>query len=76
MRYSSSAPVDAAAGPRKRARVMEEVREIDLRDYELLRRFMSEHGRILPTRFTGTTPKQQRRVAQAIKRARAMGLLK
>lgn len=74
MRYST--PVDTGAGPRKRARVMEEVREIDLRDYDLLRRFMSEHGRILPTRFTGTTPKQQRRVAQAIKRARAMGLLK
>ena len=76
MRREQVSDRDAAAGPRKRARVMEEVRDIDIRDYELLRRFMSEHGRIMPSRFTGTTPKQQRQVAHAIKRARTMGLLK
>jgi small subunit ribosomal protein S18 len=53
-----------------------ELREIDPRDYDLLRRFTSEQGKILPSRFTGATPQQQRAVARAIRRARVMGLLR
>lgn len=53
-----------------------ELKEIDPRDYDLLRRFTSEQGKILPARFTGATPSQQRTVARAIRRARVMGLLR
>jgi small subunit ribosomal protein S18 len=53
-----------------------ELKEIDPRDYDLLRKFVSEQGKILPARFTGATPPQQRTVARAIRRARVMGLLR
>lgn len=48
---------------------------IDYKDTQLLRRFISSHGKILPSRRTGTSAKYQRKLAQAIKRARFMGLL-
>ena len=61
---------------RRRSRHLENVREIDSRDYELLRKCMTEQGKIMPSRFTGATPKQQRQLARAIRRARVMGLLR
>ena len=48
---------------------------IDYKDTDLLKRFVSEKGKILPRRVTGTTAKNQRPLTQAIKRARFMGLL-
>lgn len=48
---------------------------VDYKDVDLLKRFISERGKILPRRVTGTSAKNQRRVANAIKRARIMGLL-
>ena len=45
------------------------------KDVDLLKRFISERGKILPRRVTGTSAKNQRKVANAIKRARIMGLL-
>ena len=48
---------------------------IDYKNTELLERFISERGKILPRRVTGTSAKNQRKVANAIKRARIMGLL-
>ena len=45
------------------------------KDVDLLNRFISERGKILPRRVTGTSAKNQRKVANAIKRARIMGLL-
>ncbi|MBN6049920.1 30S ribosomal protein S18 [Lactobacillus helveticus] len=48
---------------------------VDYRDVDLLKRFISERGKILPRRVTGTSAKNQRKVANAIKRARIMGLL-
>jgi small subunit ribosomal protein S18 len=65
-----------AGALRKRARLLEDIREIDTRDYEFLRRFMTEQGKIMPSRLTGATPKQQRQIARAIRRARGMGLLR
>ncbi|MGQ9838779.1 MAG: 30S ribosomal protein S18 [Cyanobacteriota bacterium] len=44
-------------------------------DIELLKKFVTERGKILPRRITGLTAKQQRDLAVAIKRARIMGLL-
>lgn len=60
--------------PRRRAR-MEIGQVIDYKDYELLRKFMTERGKIVPGRFTGTTSKQQREIKRAIRRARVMGML-
>jgi len=48
---------------------------IDYKDVELLKRFISEKGKILPRRVTGTSAKYQRPLTIAIKRARVMGLL-
>ena len=48
---------------------------VDYKDVDLLKRFISERGKILPRRVTGTSAKNQRKVANAIKRARIMCLL-
>lgn len=48
---------------------------IDYKDVELLKRYISEKGKILPRRVTGTCAKHQRTLTGAIKRARIMGLL-
>ena len=48
---------------------------VDYKDVDLLNRFISERSKILPRRVTGTSAKNQRKVANAIKRARIMGLL-
>ncbi len=48
---------------------------VDYKDVDLLKRFISERGKILPRRVTGTSAKNQRKVAKAVKRARIMGLL-
>ena len=62
--------------PKRRAPQLDGLKVIDPRDYELLRKFTTEQGKILPSRLTGTTPKQQRQLARAIRRARVMGLLR
>jgi small subunit ribosomal protein S18 len=48
---------------------------IDYKDVDLLRRFISERGKILPRRVTGTSAKYQRKLTNAIKRSRQMALL-
>ena len=48
---------------------------IDYKDVELLRKFITERGKILPRRLTGLTAKQQRHLTKAIKRARVLALL-
>ena len=48
---------------------------IDYKDTKLLGRFMSERGKIVPSRITAVSAKKQRRLAQAIKRARFLALL-
>ncbi|PPE04864.1 30S ribosomal protein S18 [Entomoplasma ellychniae] len=48
---------------------------IDYKDIDLLKKFISPTGQILPRRVTGTSPKSQRQLAVAIKRARQMALL-
>ncbi len=59
----------------KRRRVVEGMSEINLKDPEVLRKFITDHGKIMPTRATGLNTKNQRKVRQAIHRARVMGLL-
>ena len=49
--------------------------KIDYKDVKLLQRFVSERGKIVPSRITAVSSKKQRELAQAIKRARFLGLL-
>ena len=48
---------------------------IDYKDIDLLKLFITEQGKILPRRATGVTVQQQRQIAKAIKRARMLALL-
>jgi len=48
---------------------------IDYKDVKLLSRFISERGKILPSRITSVSQKKQRELARAIKRARNLALL-
>ncbi|HTQ12883.1 MAG TPA: 30S ribosomal protein S18 [Rhizomicrobium sp.] len=49
--------------------------KIDYKDVKLLQRFISERGKIVPSRITAVSTKKQRLLANAIKRARFMALL-
>ena len=49
--------------------------KIDYKDVKLLQRFISERGKIVPSRITAVSAKKQRELAQAIKRARFLALL-
>ena len=53
----------------------EGVQEIDYKDLEVLKQYVSETGKIVPSRITGTKAKYQRQLATAIKRARFLALL-
>ena len=48
---------------------------IDYKDVDLLKKFITERGKILPRRLTGLTAKQQRDLTNAVKRARIVALL-
>jgi small subunit ribosomal protein S18 len=49
--------------------------KIDYKDVRLLQRFVSERGKIMPSRITAVSAKKQRELTQAIKRARFLALL-
>ncbi|TAF63926.1 MAG: 30S ribosomal protein S18 [Cytophagales bacterium] len=51
------------------------IKYIDYKDPNFLLKFVNDQGKILPRRLTGTSQKYQRRVTQAVKRARHLGLL-
>ncbi|MFH2138433.1 MAG: 30S ribosomal protein S18 [Candidatus Omnitrophota bacterium] len=53
----------------------EKVDDIDYKDINRLSKFVTERGKIVPSRASGTCAKHQRKVAQAIKRARYVALL-
>lgn len=52
-----------------------EGKAIDYKDVKTLMRFVSERGKITPSRISGVSQKNQRKLAQAIKRARHLGLV-
>lgn len=54
---------------------VDKVENIDYKDIARLRRYMSERGKILPRRVTGTCARHQRELTVAIKRARQLALL-
>lgn len=53
----------------------EGVTEIDYKDIETLRNYVTETGKIVPSRITGTNARYQRQLSRAIKRARFLALL-
>jgi small subunit ribosomal protein S18 len=53
----------------------EGIKEIDYKDLNTLKAYVSESGKIVPSRITGTKAKYQRQLTAAIKRARALALL-
>ncbi len=63
-------------GQSRGAKYLEGIHEIDYKDHELLRKFMTERGKIMPRRLTGANSRQQREITRAIRRARVMGLLR
>ena len=54
---------------------VDKVEEIDYKDIDKLKKYVSDKGKILPRRVTGTCAKHQRKVTVAIKRARTIALL-
>jgi small subunit ribosomal protein S18 len=66
-------------GRNKRRKVcyftVNKVKHIDYKDIETLKKFISERGKILPRRVTGTSAKYQRMLTTAIKRSRQIALL-
>lgn len=53
----------------------EGIKEIDYKDLEILQENVTETGKIVPSRITGTSAKYQRQLATAVKRARYLALL-
>jgi small subunit ribosomal protein S18 len=51
------------------------IKYIDYKDANFLMKFVNEQGKVLPRRLTGTSLKYQRKVTQAVKRARHIGIL-
>ena len=51
------------------------IEEIDYKDISLLKEFITETGKIMPARVTGTSAKYQRQLTRAVKRARHLALL-
>ena len=51
------------------------IKYIDFKNAEFLMKFVNDQGKLLPRRITGTSLKYQRKVAQAVKRARHIGIL-
>jgi small subunit ribosomal protein S18 len=68
----------AAAAPSRRKSCYfcrEKIEEVDYKNYNQLRRYISEKGKIRSRRITGACRRHQRQVAVAVKRAREMALL-
>ena len=53
----------------------EGITEVDYKDVELLKAYITETGKFVPSRITGTKAKYQRQLAKAVKRARYLALL-
>jgi small subunit ribosomal protein S18 len=60
---------------KKLSRINEEESIIDYKDLDLLKEYITETGKIVPSRITGTSAKHQRELCKAIKRARMVALL-
>nr|YP_009300537.1 ribosomal protein S18 [Campylaephora sungminbooi]AKU47456.1 ribosomal protein S18 [Campylaephora sungminbooi]ALN11903.1 ribosomal protein S18 [Campylaephora sungminbooi] len=59
----------------KRSMTIKPNEKLDYKDIDLLRKFISDQGKILPRRSTGLTVKQQKQITKCIKKARILALL-
>lgn len=66
---------EANRKPKKNPLIAAGITEVDYKDVNLLRQFISDRGKIRSRRVTGLTPQQQRQVATAVRNAREMALL-
>jgi small subunit ribosomal protein S18 len=53
----------------------EKIAEVDYKDINILKEFVSENGKLIPARITGTKARYQRQLSTAVKRARILALL-
>ncbi len=53
----------------------EKIAEVDYKDLNILKEFISENGKLIPARITGTKPRYQRQLSTAVKRARFLPLM-
>ncbi len=53
----------------------EKIEQVDYKDVELLKDFITENGKVMPARITGTKTRFQRQLSTAIKRARFLALM-
>lgn len=60
---------------KRRSHLLEGVKKINGNDADFLRKFTTEHGKIVPSRLTGASAKQQRTLKRYVRRARVMGLV-
>ena len=60
---------------RRRSRFLDNVDDIVLDQYDLLKKFVTEHGKIIPARLTGASAKQQRQIRRGVRRARVVGII-
>ena len=54
---------------------VEGIEQIDYKDLDMLKEYITETGKIVPSRITGTSAKYQRQLSNAVKRARYLALL-
>lgn len=54
---------------------VQNLKQVDYKDTDVLKKFLNPNGKILPRKVTGVSLKNQRKIARAIKQARFMGLL-
>ena len=66
---------DEGFGAKRKMRRLDGIKSIDPNDYELMRRFLTEHGKLMPARLTGATAKQQRQIKRIVRRLRVMGIV-
>ncbi len=63
------------APTRRRLKVLDGLKSVNTEDYDFLRQFVTEHGKIIPARLTGASAKQQRAIRRGVRRARVIGLV-
>jgi small subunit ribosomal protein S18 len=75
-RRQMNAPLPSSSRRRRSSKLSaEKIDYIDYKDVKLLQSFLTENGKILPARLSGVSALQQRKIAEAIKRARTIALL-
>lgn len=73
--YQKKSPYNTVSKPKQCPFTAKGIKEIDYKDTETLKFFVTERGKILPRRVTGVSAYHQRKLTKAIKRARQVALM-